>query len=118
MPALAITVFAAAIGTAVALLAHLTGPLGPVFPGCVGSLRGCCINRYRFSADGRVAATTLIPPTSQNQAAIEADLARAVSENLSLDDATLTTLCEKVIRSYDPCISCSAHFLTLTVERR
>ena len=42
----------------------------------------------------------------------------AVSETLSLDDATLTTLCEKVIRNYDPCISCSAHFLTLTEERR
>jgi sulfhydrogenase subunit alpha len=80
--------------------------------------RGLLYHRYSISADGRVRAATLIPPTSQNQAAIEADLARAVSENLSLDDAALTTLCEKVIRSYDPCISCSAHFLTLTVKRR
>ena len=60
----------------------------------------------------------MIPPTSQNQAAIEADMARIVADNLSLDDAELTTLCEQVIRSYDPCISCSAHFLTLTVQRR
>jgi len=55
--------------------------------------------------------------SSGPQAAIEADLARMVSDNLELEDAELTALCEKVIRSYDPCISCSAHFLTLTVHQ-
>ena len=79
--------------------------------------RGLLYHRYQIDEDGLVSAATMIPPTSQNQAAIEADLARAISENLSLDDAPLTALCEKVIRSYDPCISCSAHFLTLTVQR-
>ena len=41
---------------------------------------------------------------------------RVISENLDLEDAALTTLCERVIRNYDPCISCSTHFLTLTVH--
>ncbi|MEB3981572.1 Ni/Fe hydrogenase subunit alpha [Mycobacterium sp. 663a-19] len=80
--------------------------------------RGLLYHRYEIGADGLVSAATIIPPTSQNQAAIEADLARVVADNLSLDDAALTSLCEKVIRSYDPCISCSAHFLTVTVQRR
>ena len=80
--------------------------------------RGLLYHRYQIDEVGLVSAATIIPPTSQNQAAIEADLARVVSHNLSLDDAALTTLCEKVIRSYDPCISCSTHFLTLTVQRR
>jgi coenzyme F420-reducing hydrogenase alpha subunit len=80
--------------------------------------RGLLYHRYRIGEDGLISAATMIPPTSQNQAAIEADLARLVSENLSLDDAALTALCEQLIRSYDPCISCSAHFLTLTVQRR
>jgi len=79
--------------------------------------RGLLYHRYRIDDGGLVAAATLIPPTSQNQAAIEADLARMVSGNLALDDAALTHLCERVIRSHDPCISCSAHFLTLTVHR-
>ncbi|SOX54395.1 Ni/Fe hydrogenase subunit alpha [Mycobacterium ahvazicum] len=78
--------------------------------------RGLLYHRYEIDTDGLVAAATMIPPTSQNQAAIEADLGRAVFDNLSLDDAALTMLCEKVIRSYDPCISCSTHFLTLRVE--
>ncbi|OBI26428.1 dehydrogenase [Mycobacterium sp. E1386] len=80
--------------------------------------RGLLYHRYRIDEAGLVSAATIIPPTSQNQGAIEADLARLVSDNLSLDDGALTELCEQLIRSYDPCISCSAHFLTLTVQRR
>ncbi|MGF2944525.1 nickel-dependent hydrogenase large subunit, partial [Mycobacterium sp. Lab-001] len=80
--------------------------------------RGLLYHRYRIDDDGLVVAATIIPPTSQNQAAIEADLAGVVAGNLALDDAALTTLCERVIRSHDPCISCSAHFLTLTVRGR
>ncbi|OBI23449.1 dehydrogenase [Mycobacterium sp. E2327] len=79
--------------------------------------RGLLYHGYRIGEDGLISAATIVPPTSQNQAAIEADLANLVSGNLALDDATLTSLCEQLIRSYDPCISCSAHFLTLTVQR-
>ncbi|MDI3315212.1 MAG: Ni/Fe hydrogenase subunit alpha [Mycobacterium sp.] len=80
--------------------------------------RGLLYHRYQIDEHGLIGAATIVPPTSQNQAAIEADLARVVSENLSLADSELTTLCERVIRNYDPCISCSAHFLKLTVDRR
>jgi len=59
-----------------------------------------------------------VPPTAQNQAAIEADLTRLVQTNLHLDDHALTHLCEQAIRNHDPCISCSAHFLELTLDRR
>lgn len=79
--------------------------------------RGLLYHRYQIDDNGLIQAATMVPPTSQNQAAIEADLAQVVSENLSLDDGELTGLCERVIRSYDPCISCSAHFLKLTVDR-
>jgi sulfhydrogenase subunit alpha len=58
-----------------------------------------------------------VPPTAQNQAAIEHDTAQLVAADVSFDDVTLTSLCERAIRNYDPCISCSVHFLTLTVER-
>jgi sulfhydrogenase subunit alpha len=79
--------------------------------------RGLLYHRYEIGDDGLIRAVTIVPPTSQNQAAIEHDMAQLVAANLSLDDAALTSLCEKAIRNYDPCISCSAHFLTLTVER-
>ncbi len=79
--------------------------------------RGLLYHRYILDADGLIRAATIIPPTSQNQAAMEDDLRRVAEANLDLDDAALTSLCERVIRNYDPCISCAAHFLTLTVNR-
>ncbi len=45
-------------------------------------------------------------------------MALLVGANLTLDDAALTALCERSIRNHDPCISCSAHFLTLTIDRQ
>jgi coenzyme F420-reducing hydrogenase alpha subunit len=80
--------------------------------------RGLLYHRYEIGDDGLVRAAVIVPPTAQNQAAIEHEMAELVAANLSLDDATLTSLCEKSIRNHDPCISCSAHFLTLTIERR
>lgn len=80
--------------------------------------RGLLYHRYELDADGLIRTATIVPPTSQNQAAIEYEMAQLVAANQSLDDATLTSLCERAIRNYDPCISCSAHFLNLTVERR
>jgi sulfhydrogenase subunit alpha len=80
--------------------------------------RGLLYHRYRIDDDGLIAEADIVPPTAQNQAAIEADLAHLVTAQSSLDDAALTTLCERAIRNYDPCISCATHFLTLTVNRR
>jgi coenzyme F420-reducing hydrogenase alpha subunit len=33
------------------------------------------------------------------------------------DDASLALRCEHLVRNYDPCISCSTHFLKLKVDR-
>jgi coenzyme F420-reducing hydrogenase alpha subunit len=79
--------------------------------------RGLLYHRYALGADGLVRSATIVPPTSQNQAAIEDDLRQVVSAHLDLGDEPLTALCERTIRNYDPCISCSTHFLELSVER-
>ena len=53
------------------------------------------------------------------QARLEADLeASLLAFGLDHDDDSLRLHCEKVIRNYDPCISCATHFLRLTTERR
>jgi sulfhydrogenase subunit alpha len=80
--------------------------------------RGLLYHRYQTDHAGRIESAMIVPPTSQNQAAIESDLLNVTAANLHLSDADLTTLCERTIRNYDPCISCSAHFLDLQVERR
>jgi len=80
--------------------------------------RGTLYHRYELDAGGLIRAATIVPPTSQNQAAIEADLRRVVEDHLDLEDAELTALAERTIRNYDPCISCAAHFLDITWEGR
>lgn len=80
--------------------------------------RGLLYHRYELAADGAIKTATIMPPTAQNQPAIEDDLRRVVGLNLDLADGALTALCEQTIRNYDPCISCSTHFLDLTLERR
>ncbi len=79
--------------------------------------RGLIYHRYQIGADGLVAFGTIVPPTSQNQGQIEADLRDMLPGIAGLDDAALTQRCEHMIRNYDPCISCATHFLSLTVER-
>jgi sulfhydrogenase subunit alpha len=79
--------------------------------------RGVLYHRYELDAAGIVRTARIIPPTSQNQAAIQDDLRGFVQDRLSLDDERLTRECEQAIRNYDPCISCATHFLTLRVDR-
>lgn len=73
--------------------------------------------RYELDEEGTITGCAIIPPTSQNQATIERDMALVVGDHLHLDDEALTRRCEQAIRNYDPCISCATHFLTLEVDR-
>ena len=96
-------------------------PLEPVAGSGYGvseAPRGLLYHRYRVDSDGTILDAKIVPPTSQNQQAIEDDLADVVSRHIHLDDDALRGLCEQTIRNYDPCISCATHFLTLEVDRR
>ena len=83
--------------------------------------RGLLYHRYAIDADGLIQDAQITPPTSQNQASIEADVAALASEMIAADpdveDAALQAQCETAIRNHDPCISCATHFLKLEVER-
>ncbi len=80
--------------------------------------RGLLFHRYELDERGFVSSARIVPPTSQNQAAIEADLSGFAPSVLSLPHDAATLRFEQLIRSYDPCISCATHFLDLRVERR
>jgi sulfhydrogenase subunit alpha len=80
--------------------------------------RGLCWHQYRTESDGTIAFARIIPPTSQNQATIEADLAALAPSLETLSDEDAALRCEHLIRNYDPCISCSVHFLRLTRSGR
>jgi coenzyme F420-reducing hydrogenase alpha subunit len=85
--------------------------------GCTEAPRGLLYHRYRLAEDGTIAGASIVPPTSQNQKAIEDDLRRFVEGHLDVPTPRLQWLCEQTVRNYDPCISCATHFLSLHVER-
>ena len=86
--------------------------------GCTEAPRGILYHRYAIDDEGTILEAKIVPPTSQNQRAIEEDLRGVVERSLDVPDEELAILCEQTIRNYDPCISCATHFLKLEVERR
>lgn len=79
--------------------------------------RGLLLHEYELDDRGLIRRARLMPPTSQNQLTIEDDLRRVVQGGLELGDDELQRRCEQAVRNHDPCISCAAHFLDLTVVR-
>ena len=84
--------------------------------GATEAPRGLLYHRYELDEDGTILDATIVPPTSQNQRSIEADLRVFVQDRLDLPRDELVRQCEQAIRNYDPCISCATHFLDLTME--
>ena len=84
---------------------------------CTEAPRGILYHRYRIDEQGDILDAKIVPPTSQNQKTIENDLTQFIPNYIDLPKAELTAYCEQAIRNYDPCISCSTHFLNLQVER-
>jgi sulfhydrogenase subunit alpha len=78
--------------------------------------RGLLYHSYELDAAGLITRAVIVPPTAQNQLAIEDDLRGVVGANLHLENDRLQALSEQTIRNYDPCISCATHFLRVEVE--
>ncbi len=77
--------------------------------------RGLLHHRYEMDEKGHVVHAQIVPPTSQNQGAIEADLTAFAPSVLDLPHAEAVHRLEMLVRAYDPCISCATHFLDLRI---
>lgn len=85
--------------------------------GATEAPRGLLWHSYELDEQGKVKSARIVPPTSQNQKRIEEDLYFSLNTyglNHSKDE--LRAYSEMVIRNYDPCISCSTHFLDLRIK--
>jgi coenzyme F420-reducing hydrogenase alpha subunit len=80
--------------------------------------RGMLYQAYETDDRGIIRSARIVPPTSQNQAQMEADLRELAPAILDRSQADATHLCETAIRNYDPCISCATHFLKLDIVQR
>ena len=115
-----------AIDEALRLIAAYDMPDEPAVPvearagtgyGATEAPRGICYHRYTIDDNGTIEDAKIVSPTAVNQKTIENDLWNYIPARLDLPDDELQWQCEQAIRNYDPCISCSTHFLKLEVER-
>jgi coenzyme F420-reducing hydrogenase alpha subunit len=92
-------------------------PRAGIGHGCTEAPRGILYHRYEIDDKGAIVTARISAPTSQNQLSIEEDLCEVANQSSDLSDDALRDRCEQTIRNYDPCISCSCHFLKLAVHR-
>jgi len=79
--------------------------------GSVEAPRGILFHRYAFDAKGRCEAANLVIPTNQNHANLQHDMEALVPKIMDRPESEIALLLEMLVRSYDPCVSCSTHFL-------
>ena len=73
--------------------------------------RGILFHHYQVNEQGIIEKANCVIPTSQNLQNIEDDMHRMVPEILDRSDDEIRLSLEMLVRAYDPCISCSTHFL-------
>jgi sulfhydrogenase subunit alpha len=87
--------------------------------GCAASEapRGTLYHRYRVDERGIVQFARIVPPTAQNLRRMEDDLRLLIPTLLDRSEPDIARACEDLVRCYDPCISCSTHFLKVRLDR-
>ena len=81
--------------------------------GAVEAPRGLLIHDYTYNDEGRIEKANLIIPTNMNYGNIERDMNALVPDIIEKSEDEIRLACEMMIRAYDPCISCSTHFLNV-----
>jgi sulfhydrogenase subunit alpha len=79
--------------------------------------RGLLYHRYIIDEQGMVRFAKITPPTAQNYAQMETDLWSLAPTAVKMPQEEASLAFEHLLRSYDPCISCSTHFLKLKIDR-
>jgi len=81
--------------------------------GAVEVPRGILFHNYQTDENGIITNANCIIPTNQNTGNIEYDMMKLVPEILDKSEEEMTLAIEMLVRSYDPCISCSTHLLNV-----
>ena len=84
--------------------------------GVIEAPRGTLYHKYDIDSAGIVKKAEIIVPTGQNQVLMEKGIYEQ-TEKLLLEDAGKEKIideAEKLIRAFDPCMSCASHFLRVT----
>jgi coenzyme F420-reducing hydrogenase alpha subunit len=81
--------------------------------------RGILFHSYTFDKDGMCVNGNCIIPTNQNHGNIQADFEKLLPEMLNANktEKEIELGMEMMVRAYDPCISCSTHYLKVEFKR-
>jgi coenzyme F420-reducing hydrogenase alpha subunit len=76
--------------------------------------RGTLWHEYVLDGTGHITRANVITPTAQNLRAMEDDIRLMLPTLEGQSREEMVAALERLIRAYDPCFSCSAHFLRVT----
>jgi coenzyme F420-reducing hydrogenase alpha subunit len=81
--------------------------------------RGILFHEYAYDEEGLCTDANCIIPTGQNHANIQADFDALLPELMAADktEDEMRLAFEMLVRAYDPCISCSTHYLDVEFVR-
>ena len=81
--------------------------------GAVEVPRGILFHDYTYNQKGMCTKANCIIPTNQNHANIELDMKALLPKILEKTPKDIELNLEMLVRAYDPCISCSTHYVTV-----
>jgi sulfhydrogenase subunit alpha len=64
-------------------------------------------------SEGKIRYANLVIPTAQNLINMKEDIRQMVHERINDGESVIKKEAEKIIRAYDPCMSCASHFLKI-----
>ena len=79
--------------------------------GAVEVPRGVLFHDYTYNQKGACTKANCIIPTNQNHANIELDMKALLPKILDKTEKEIELNLEMLVRAYDPCISCSTHYV-------
>lgn len=85
--------------------------------GAVEVPRGVLFHEYEYDADGICRKANCVIPTNLNHNNIQLDMDKLVPEFMHLGETELQFHLEMLVRAYDPCISCSTHYLDVAFKK-
>jgi coenzyme F420-reducing hydrogenase alpha subunit len=83
--------------------------------GAVEVPRGILFHDYTYNEEGVCTAANCVIPTNQNHGNIQRDLEAFVPQLLDKSQKEIELALEMLVRAYDPCISCSTHYIKVYV---
>lgn len=81
--------------------------------GAVEVPRGILFHDYTYDKEGKCVKANCIIPTNQNHANIQKDMEAFAPTLMGRSEKEIELALEMLVRAYDPCISCSTHYVSV-----